>query len=867
MNTKETPLMQQFYKIKDQHPDALLLFRVGDFYETFGEDAVKASGILGITLTKRANGSASHIALAGFPYHSLDVYLPKLISAGQRVAICEQLEDPKKTKTIVQRGVTELITPGTSLSDKVLEHNKNNYLAAIHFGVEKAGVAFLDLSTGEFFLAEGDISHIQKVLQSLAPSELLYSKAKAKEFEGLFKDNFYTFQVDDWLFARDYAYEKLLRHFNTHNLKGFGVEEMNEGIISGGVILHYLAENKHSRLQHISRISRLEASNYVWLDKFTVRNLELLEPVHGEGTSLLDVINYTRSPMGGRMLKKWLVLPLRELKPIKERQSGTEYFFSHIDIAGQIHQEISLAGDMERLISRISLQKANPREVVQLKRSLAAVAEVKTICESEGTSLAHYADKMNTCKNIYDRIDETITEEPPLSLQKGAVIKSGISKELDEWREIAYSGKDYLLKIQRKEAERTGISSLKISYNNVFGYYLEVTHTHKDKVPEDWIRKQTLVNAERYITEELKQYEEKILQAEGRILELEKALYDNLLAEISDYTVLIQQNANVLGQLDCLLSLAKVARLNNYVKPEIDDSLVLDIKDGRHPVIEKNLPVGEAYIPNDILLENDSQQVIILTGPNMSGKSAILRQTALITLMAQMGGFVPASEARIGIVDKIFTRVGASDNLSVGESTFMVEMTETANILNNISSRSLIVLDEIGRGTSTYDGISIAWAITEYLNSHPCKPKTLFATHYHELNEIAKNHQGISNFHVSVKELHNKVIFLRKLVAGGSEHSFGIHVAKMAGIPKEVVIRADEILAELEHERADLGPELKAKKSSRPQTSQLQLRMFESEDPILDKLKMELKAIDINTFTPVEALLKLSYFKGLFERN
>ena len=863
--------MKQYYEVKKQHPDALLLFRVGDFYETFSDDAIKASSLLGITLTKRANGSASHVELAGFPYHSLDTYLPRLIAAGQRVAICEQLEDPKKTKTLVQRGVTELITPGTSTNDKVLDHNKNNYLASVQFGNDKMGVALLDLSTGEFFISEGDDIHVFKVLQSMSPTEVLYSRARNKDFENLFRDNYYSYSLEDWLFARDYGYEKLVRHFNTQNLKGFGVEEMGEGIAAAGVLLHYLSENKHSRLQHISRISRLDAENYVWLDKFTIRNLELLYPVYGEGTSLMDVINHTQSPMGARMLQKWIVLPLRELKPIEERLKVTQYFFENTELAQKLHAEISHVGDLERLISKVSLQKANPREVVQLKRSLGIVSAVKEICAASGNpALLQLADQMNACTVIHDRINDMLEEEPPMALVKGGVVKAGISPELDEWREIAYSGKDYLLRIQRKEAERTGISSLKISYNNVFGYYLEVTHTHKDKVPPEWIRKQTLVNAERYITEELKQYEEKILQAEGRIQELEKTLYDNLLFEIANYTVLIQQNATVLARLDCLLSLAHVAKLNNYCKPEIDDSLVLDIKDGRHPVIEKNLGIGESYIPNDVLLDNDSQQIIILTGPNMSGKSAILRQTALITLMAQMGSFVPASSARIGIVDKIFTRVGASDNLSVGESTFMVEMTETANILNNLGQRSLIILDEIGRGTSTYDGISIAWAITEYLNSNPNKPKTLFATHYHELNEIAKEHPGISNFHVSVKELQNKVIFLRKLVPGGSEHSFGIHVAQMAGIPPAIVKRADEILAELEEDRTNLTSENKNGEERKPKASpvpQLQLRMFDAGDPLGEKLKEELKAVDINTLTPMEALLKLSHLKGILDKN
>jgi DNA mismatch repair protein MutS len=863
-DVSETPLMKQYYKIKSDHPDALLLFRVGDFYETFGDDAVKASSILGITLTKRANGSASHIALAGFPYHSLDTYLPKLIGAGQRVAICEQLEDPKKTKTIVQRGITEFITPGTSLSEKVLSHDKNNYLAAIYNeNDDKVGIALMDLSTGEFFTAEGNSNYVNKILQSHAPSEILYPKSQSEWLEKTFADRYYTYGLDEWLFSKDYTYEKLINHFKVHSLKGYGIEEMTAGIITAGVILHYLLENKHSQLNHISRISKLDQDRYLWLDRFSVRNLELIEPTHPQGTALVDVLNFTKSPMGARLLKKWIVLPLREIKPIKERLAATKYFFENDELAAKLQAQIAQIGDLERIITKVSLQRSNPREIVYLKRALLCTAEIKALCEHSGNkAIQQLAEQLNACKSIYDKIAATIEDEPPLNLQKGGVIKKGVSAELDDWRFLSHSGKDYLLQIQKDEVEKTGISSLKIGYNNVFGYYLEVTHTHKDKVPDRWIRKQTLVNAERYITEELKQYEEKILQAEGKIEELEKALFDGLLFEINDFTIIIQQNANVIARLDCLLSLAQAARENHYVYPEINDSLVLDIKEGRHPVIEKNLPLGESYIPNDVYLDNNNQQIIILTGPNMSGKSAILRQTALIVLMAQMGSFVPATAATIGLVDKIFTRVGASDNLSIGESTFMVEMTETANILNNLSERSLIVLDEIGRGTSTYDGISIAWSITEYLHTHPLRPKTLFATHYHELNETGEKYPRISNYHVSVKEVQDKVIFLRKMIPGGSEHSFGIHVAQMAGIPGEVVARANEILGQLESGRKDIHTDVKTI-SREPQ---LQLKLFDIPDSVSQRLKEELQKIDINTLTPIEALMKINHLKTFLKK-
>jgi DNA mismatch repair protein MutS len=862
-NHTETPLMKQYYRIKGEHPDALLLFRVGDFYETFADDAIKAAHILGITLTKRANGQASHIELAGFPYHSLEVYLPRLINAGQRVAICEQLEDPKKTKTIVQRGITELVTPGTSLNDKVLQQDKNNFLAAVHIGDEKGGIALLDLSTGEFLTAEGDIGYLNKIIQSFNPSEVLFAKSKSSFFEEKFSDKYYSFTLDDWLFTYDYAYNKLLHHFKTLNLKGFGIEENEDSIIASGVILHYLEENKHHRLAHISRISRIDSDKYVWLDRFSIRNLELLEPTHPGGKTLFEILNFTKSPLGARLLRKWIALPLREKTAIEERQEVTSYFYDNSEEAEEIQGQLSHIGDLERLITRISLQRTNPRELLHLQRALACIGEIKRICIlADNNVLRQLADKLNPCASIQQRIGETIHEDPPLQLQKGNAIKKGVSPELDEWRLLSHSGKDYLLKIQREEIERTGISSLKIGYNNVFGYYLEVTHTHKDKVPSEWIRKQTLVNAERYITDELKNYEEKILQAEERIQELEKAIFDKLLYEIADFTVTIQENANLLARLDCLLSFAQAARQNRYVKPEINNSLIIDIKEGRHPVIEKNLPLGEEYIPNDIYLDNDTQQIIILTGPNMSGKSAILRQTALIVLLAQIGSYVPATTANIGLVDKIFTRVGASDNLSIGESTFMVEMTEAANILNNLSERSLIVLDEIGRGTSTYDGISIAWAITEYIHSHASRPKTLFATHYHELNEVSASHPRVANFHVSVKEMQDKIIFLRKLIPGGSEHSFGIHVAQLAGVPTGVVSRATQILAELEAQRS--GSESgHAKVHIEPQ---LQLSMFQFDDTIASRVKEELQKVDINTITPVEALMKLNHLKSLVKK-
>ncbi|MCX6353190.1 MAG: DNA mismatch repair protein MutS [Bacteroidetes bacterium] len=862
---KETPLMKQYYGVKAQHPDALVLFRVGDFYETFGEDAIKTAGILGITLTRRANGVAAYIELAGFPYHSLDTYLPRLITAGQRVAICEQLEDPKTVKTIVKRGVTELVTPGTSLNEKTLEHDKNNYLAALQFGKDIHGLALLDLSTGEFFVTEGNHHYINKTLQSFKPAELLYSKAKQDDLEKLFNDKYYSYHLDDWIFTRDYGYDKLKNHFKTQNLKGYGIEEMDAGIIAAGVVIHYLNENKHQRLAHISRISRIEPDKYVWLDKFTIRNLELLFPAQGEGKALFDILHHTQTPMGTRMLKRWIVLPLRDINPIQERLNLTQYFYQNTALSDGLRQELNQIGDLERLISRISLQRTNPREVKHLGKVLSITNKIKDeLVATKDETLIKFADLLNPCPALAHKLETTLVDDPPVQLIKGSAIRKDISAELDEWREIAYSGKDYLLNIQKREIEKTGITSLKIGYTTVFGYYLEVTHAHKDKVPQEWIRKQTLVNAERYITEELKGYEEKILQAEDKIIALEKALFDGLVEEINSFTNIIQMNAETLARLDCHLSFAHTAHENKYAKPELNSSLILNIKDGRHPVIERSLPIGEAYVPNDIYLDNDTLQMVILTGPNMSGKSAILRQTALIVLMAQMGSFVPAASASIGLIDKIFTRVGASDNLSVGESTFMVEMTEAANILNNISQRSLIILDEIGRGTSTYDGISIAWAITEYLHNHAARPKTLFATHYHELNEIAHEGMRIGNFHVSVKEINDKVIFLRKLVAGGSEHSFGIHVAQMAGIPNEIVLRANDILAELEEGRQNINDNNNGK--TNPEQPAFQLKMFDYDDPIATRLKKELQETDINSMTPVEALMKLNQLKGMLKK-
>lgn len=855
--TKETPLMQQYNAIKAKHPGALLLFRVGDFYETFGEDAVKASGILGIVLTKRANGAATHIELAGFPHHSLDTYLPKLVRAGQRVAICDQLEDPKTTKSIVKRGVTELVTPGVSYSDNILQQKSNNYLASIYFQKNSIGISFLDISTGEFLVAQGTAEYIDKLLQGFKPSEVIFQKSRFRDFTESFGDRFYTYSLDEWIFAGDYAQEALLKHFDVSSLKGFGIERLNLGIIAAGVILHYLNETEHRNLQHISSISRIEEDRYMWLDRFTIRNLELVGSSNDNAKSLVDVLDQTCSPMGARMLRRWIVMPLKEKKPIEHRLEIVEYLLIHEELRDVLVHEIKQIGDLERLISKVGLQKANPRELNQLKRALHAIEKIKSAgAEEKNSALNLIADQLNGCVLMREKIERQLCAEPPVLISKGGVIADGVDDELDRLRKIAFGGKGYLLEIQKREAEATGIPSLKIAFNNVFGYYLEVTHTHKDKVPTDWLRKQTLVNAERYITPELKEYEEQILGAEEKILALETRLYNGLVFDLIEYIKPIQLNAQVIAQLDVLLCFSILALKNYYVRPKIDESNVLDIKGGRHPVIEKNLPIGEEYITNDVYLDSETQQIIIITGPNMAGKSALLRQTGLIVLMAQMGCFVPAKEATIGLVDKIFTRVGASDNITSGESTFMVEMNETASILNNISDKSLVLLDEIGRGTSTYDGISIAWAIAEYLHVHPtAKAKTLFATHYHELNELTNSFPRIKNYNVSVREVGNKVIFLRKLVPGGSEHSFGIHVAKMAGMPPKLVLRATEILKRLEQERTggeDIKDSLK-----KVQKQAYQLQMFSIDDPVLVKIRDMLNNLDVNTLTPVEALMKL----------
>lgn len=860
----ETPLMKQYYELKQKYPDAILLFRVGDFYETFGEDAIIASSVLGITLTKRANGSASHVELAGFPYHALDVYLPKFVKAGKRVAVCEQLEDPKLTKKIVKRGVTEVITPGTSLHDKTLDHDSNNYLGAVHFQNDTIGVAMCDLTTGEFWVTQGSKDYADKVIQTFRPSEVLHSKAEQQEFTEIFGSKLYTYYLDDWLFSHDYATEKLVNHFQTQNLKGFGVEHFESGVVAAGVILHYLNESKHENLQHISALRRLEPNESVWLDKFTVRNLELVYPQHADGTSLTDVLDDTKTPMGARLLKNWTLLPLKDVNAIELRQALVEAFLANKETSGEIATLLSGIGDLERLISKVALQRVNPREVNHIKKALESTQSIKELASAvDADGLKSLADQLNACETIVARIEATLEADPPIQASKGGLIKKGVNAELDEYRELATSGKDYLVGLQKREVERTGITALKLGFNNVFGYYLEVRNSNKDKVPEEWIRKQTLVSAERYITPELKEYEEKILAAEDKLGVIEMELYQKLMAELAEYIQPIQQNSNLLARIDVLLSFANTAEKNNYVKPEVNQSKQLEIEEGRHPVIEKTLPHGEEYIPNDVFLDNDTQQIIILTGPNMSGKSAVLRQTALIVLMAQMGGFVPAKSAKIGLVDKIFTRVGASDNLSGGESTFMVEMTETASILNNFSERSLILLDEIGRGTSTYDGVSIAWSISEYLHDHPYRPKTIFATHYHELNEISEKRDRVKNFHVSVKEVKDKVIFMRKLTPGGSEHSFGIHVAQMAGVPNIVVDRSNELLTLLEDKQDSIHNKDKLSKAG---PSNLQMSLFEIDDPTSKKIKEELSKLDINTTSPMEALMKLNYLKGLLEK-
>ncbi|MCL6261131.1 DNA mismatch repair protein MutS [Aquiflexum sp. TKW24L] len=856
---KETPLMKQYNAIKAKHPGALLLFRVGDFYETFGEDAIKASKVLDIVLTKRANGSASHIELAGFPHHSLDTYLPKLVRAGNRVAICDQLEDPKDVKGIVKRGVTELVTPGLSFNDNVLDKRKNNYLASVYFGKETMGISFLDLSTGEFMCSEGSQSYIEKLLQSFSPSEVIYSKAAKARAAEILKDQFTTFHCEDWVFQLDYTYGKLTAHFATANLKGFGIENLEHGIISAGAILYYLEETEHKEVKHISSISRIAEEKYVWLDKFTIRNLELVYSQQDGGVPLINILDQTITPMGSRMMKKWMVLPLKERETIEERLKVVEYFFESPDLCEEILVHLKHIGDLERLISKVAVGRINPREMNQLKRALKNTLPIKEILKnSKNDSLKKLSDQIGSCEFLLDKIERELQEDAPMLIHQGGIIKSGVDEELDEYRNLANTGKDYLVSLQQRETQRTGISSLKVAFNKVFGYYLEVTNSHKDKVPQEWIRKQTLVNAERYITPELKEYEEKILNAEDRMLGIEQRYFLALVLDASEYVSQIQQNARILASVDCLLSFSVVAKRNNYCKPKIADTDSLEIKDGRHPVIESQLPIGEEYVPNDIYLDNDSQQIIIITGPNMAGKSALLRQTALIVLMAQMGSFVPASYARIGIIDKVFTRVGASDNLSKGESTFMVEMTETASILNNLSDRSLVLMDEIGRGTSTYDGISIAWSIVEFLHNHPkFRAKTLFATHYHELNQLADDFPKIKNFNVSVKEVGNKVIFMRKLKEGGSEHSFGIHVAQMAGMPNPVVLRASEIMGHLEKDKEMNAPKDRIKDMPK---SNYQLSLFDA-DPKFKEAQEMLSAIDINTISPIEALIKLNEIK------
>lgn len=864
----ETPLMRQYLSIKAKHPDALLLFRVGDFYETFGEDAKKTSEILGIVLTRRANGAASFVELAGFPYHALDTYLPKLVKAGMRVAICEQLEDPKLTKKIVKRGVTELVTPGIAFTDKVLNHKENNFLAALHLTDDITGVAFLDVSTGEFLVDQGRNDYIDKLLQSFVPSEVVVQKNQLKKFQETFGSKFFTTTFDDWVFTREFADDLLLRHFGTFSLKGFGIDGMHRGIVAAGAAMHYLSETRHNQASHINSISRIDESQHVWLDKFTIRNLEVMQTYNEHSSSLIQVLDHTVSPMGSRLLKRWILLPLKEISQIRERHDVVEYMLSNKSFADNLESLIRQIGDLERLISRVAVSKVNPREVLQIRRALEAIDPIRTLCmESNCAPLLKTGDQLNPCILIRQRIASELKPDPPALVSKGNVIASGVSAELDELRMLAYSGKDYLASLRLREMERTGIPNIKISFNNVFGYYIEVTHTHKDKVPADWVRKQTLANCERFTLPELKEYEIKILSAEDQILRKEEELYNALVVEIQEYIKPIQINAAWIGYLDVLLCFANVARHYHYTRPEINDSFVLDIRGGRHPVIEQRLPPGEEYVANNVYLDNDSNQILIITGPNMSGKSALLRQTALIVLLAQTGSFVPAQKASIGLVDKIFTRVGASDNISSGESTFMVEMNETASILNNISNRSLILLDEIGRGTSTYDGISIAWAIVEFLHEHPLlKAKTLFATHYHELNEMAALFHRVKNFNVSIKELNNQIIFMRKLVPGGSEHSFGIHVARMAGMPVRIIERAQKIMARLEkdHSHEELtkagftGDKSKSKKEQN-----LQLSFFQLNDPLLEQIKEQIVNLDINTLTPVEALLKINEIKRL----
>jgi DNA mismatch repair protein MutS len=867
-SSADTPMMQQHRAIKQRYPDAILLFRVGDFYETFGEDAVIASKVLGITLTKRNNGAASSSDLAGFPHHALDTYLHKLVKAGYRVAICDQLEDPKAAKGIVKRGVTEMVTPGIALNEKLLEHNTNNFLAAIHFGEKTMGIAFLDISTGEFFIAEGNEEYADKLLQTLKPAEIVFQRSQQKHFKEIFGAKFYTYTLESWVFDEAYATETLLKHFQTHSLKGFGVEEMHEGIIAAGAIFHYLKDTEHPNLQHITAVQRIEREDYLWMDRFTIRNLEIIGSGAENGNSLLKVLDNTISPMGARMLKRWILLPLKDINKINERLDLVEFFIKEVDLRTKLLHHIKLCGDIERLVSKIPMKKINPREVMQIARGLHQVNDIKKECENVSNEyLKRLTDALNPCHYIYEKIINTIAENPPAIASKGGLIKEGVHQELDELRNIATHGKEYLTSLQQKEAEATGISSLKIGFNNVFGYYLEVTNSHKNKVPAEWMRKQTLANAERYITAELKEYEEKITGAEEKIYSIEISLYEKLLLELQDYIAPMQVNGNVLATLDCVTCFSNNALHYNYKKPQLHEGLELDLKESRHPVIERNLPVGEPYIANDIFLDPETQQIIILTGPNMSGKSALLRQTALITLMAHSGSFVPVNDAKIPLTDKIFTRVGASDNLSGGESTFMVEMNETASIINNITSRSLILLDEIGRGTSTYDGISIAWSIAEYLHNSPFAPKTLFATHYHELNELENKLPRVKNYHITNKEIGNKIIFLRKLAPGGSTHSFGIHVAKMAGMPPALLQRANEILKQLEESRdnqqgsnEDLQQQLK--KITAPK---MQLSIFDAHSQTFDEIRKLLENTDINRLTPVEALLRLEEIKGLLK--
>lgn len=860
----ETPLMKQYYAIKAKHPDAVLLFRVGDFYETFGDDAILAAEILGITLTRRANGAASFVELAGFPYHALDTYLPKLVRAGQRVAICEQLEDPKMTNNIVKRGITELVTPGVSINDNILENRENNFLASVHSDRKLAGIAFLDISTGEFLTAQGSVEYIDKLLSSFQPKEVLYQRGRSQEFQENYGTKYYTFNLDDWIYTEDAAFDRLIRHFQVKSLKGFGVDNLPLGIIASGAILHYLDITQHKQVQHINHLSRIEEEHYVWLDRFTIRNLELFNTLYEGAKSLLQVIDRTISPMGSRMLRRWMALPLKETGPINERLDVVSAFLKDDQLKENLAEHLRLIGDLERLISKVAVGRINPRETVQVKNALNALLPIRQACAaSSDPTLQRYAEQLNPCDLIRERIQRELTDDPPVMVNRGKVLDRGVSAELDELRDLAYSGKDYLARMQKRLSEQYGITSLKISFNNVFGYYIEVRNTHKDKVPDSWVRKQTLVGAERYITEELKEYETKILGAEEKIVELETRLFNELVYALSDYIAAIQLNANVLARIDCLLSFATCATDYGYSRPAMDEDTVIDIREGRHPVIERQLPIGESYISNDVLLDQDNQQIIIITGPNMAGKSALLRQTALIVLLAQMGSYVPAASARIGIVDKIFTRVGASDNISLGESTFMVEMNEAASILNNVSNRSLILLDELGRGTSTYDGISIAWSIVEYLHEHPrAKAKTLFATHYHELNEMENSFSRVKNYNVSIRELGNKVIFLRKLVRGGSNHSFGIHVAGMAGMPKSVVQRAEEILKQLEntHQKESLAKPLDTIGTKR---EGVQLSFFQLDDPVLKQIRDEIKNLNINELTPLEALNKLNDIKKL----